>query len=175
MSRRKKWLMVSAAPALFAMMGPTQCQYFGQVTVPAVDTNAPTIGTRMFFFGEEELGLWPLYRETSNPNAVFVIYPFGYDSGGVRRVELVHSISVRCADQTGFSIHLVPVVEEQAGGVGSLVSDGIYLDGGARRFGELTHLCGQVDEIVYNWGISAEDFNGNVTEGPGGVVVYIPG
>lgn len=174
MKRRKTCMTLLAAPALLATMGPTNCQHFAQTTVPASDTTAPIIGTRMFFFGEEELGLWPLYRETSNPDAVWVIYPFGFDGGGIRRVQMGHGISVYCVDQTGISAHFASISETQTGGPGSLVSNGIYLDGGARSFDEWVGFCDQVDEIVYSWSISAEDFHGNVTADAGGQIVFLP-
>lgn len=174
MKLRKPWKATLVVPALLATMGPTNCQHFAQVTVPATDTTAPVIGTRMFFFGEEELGLWPLYRETSDPDAVWAIFPFGFDGGGIRSVRMTHALSVFCVDAPGISVHFVPVHEEQNGGPGSLVSNGIYLDGGARSFGEYTSFCAEVESATYSWAITAEDFAGNVVADSGGEIVFVP-
>jgi hypothetical protein len=165
-----------ALPGLLAMMGATECEYFSTVTVPASDTYAPFTVTRMFFFGEEEIGA-PIYRETDDPDAVFVIYPAAIDGGGVRTIEVRHYLAVYCNDGPGIEFLLAPMRAEQPGGVGQSASNGLFVYGDGITLGDYAGFCddgGGVDEIVYAWTISAEDFAGNRTSNGGGEVVYVP-
>jgi hypothetical protein len=66
---------------------------------------------------------------------------------------------------------------EQPGGVGQSASNGLFVYGDGITLGDYAGFCddgGGVDEIVYAWTISAEDFAGNRTSNGGGEVVYVP-
>ena len=180
---KTRTLALFAIPALASTMGATNCQYFSKVTVPAVDTQKPLFATRFFFDGEEELEFVPIEYETDDLEATFVAYPAIYDSGGARNLTVVQSLQVRCKNSssgvptTGVDIHYVPLFAQQAGSVGSSVSNGIYLSGMAMSFSQHTHYCSGtnvVDEIEYTWAMSGEDFAGNSDSVFGGSVVYIP-
>jgi len=170
-------LAVLAVPALMAVMGPTNCDYFSTVVVPATDTTEPLVGTRFFFFGEEQIELSPIEYETHDPDASFVVYPFVYDTGGARRISVGHGITVHCVDGPGVALDFAPVVEQQAGQVGSAVKNGIYVQSVAMKFGDYVDECGDVDDveaIEYGWAILGRDFAGNETYAPGGHVVFTP-
>lgn len=176
MRPQRRWMTVLALPGLLAMMGATECEYFSTVKVPATDTHPPLLATRMFFFGEEELGA-PIYKETDNPDAVFVIYPAAIDGGGVRELEVAQHLQVYCNNGPGVDFLLAPMRAQQPGGVGQSVSNGLFVYGEGITLGDYADYCGGdagVDEIVYTWAISAEDFAGNQNSGLGGQVIYAP-
>lgn len=162
-------------PGLLAMMGATECEYFTTITVPASDTYAPFTVTRMFFFGEEEIGA-PIYRETDDPDAVFVIYPAAIDGGGVRSIEVPHHLQVYCNEGPGVDFLLAPMRAEQPGGVGQSASNGLFVYGEGITLGDYAGYCDDagVEEVVYTWAITAEDFAGNRVSSLGGQVVYAP-
>jgi hypothetical protein len=176
MRRTRRWMTVLMLPGLLAMMGATECEYFSTVRVPATDTHPPLLATRMFFFGEEELGA-PIFKDTDDPDAVFVIYPAAMDGGGVRRIDVGHHLQVYCNDAPGVDFLLAPMRAEQPGGVGQWVSNGLFVYGAGITLGDYAAYCGGdagVDEIVYTWAITAEDFAGNSSSALGGQVVYAP-
>lgn len=168
--------------ALVPWLGATDCEFFDTVTVPESDANPPILGTRLFIDGAESMAAWEMHETVSDPDAFIVAFPFVYDPGGAKNLNLSEVVEVRCKLVTGepspgFDAHLAPSADSQSGTVGSKVSNGIYLMGHTFQPSEWGKSCEgkttTVDRVVYTWAISGEDFGGNSASMLGGQITYV--
>lgn len=160
----KRFLPLLAAIPLF---GFTNCSYFSTVTVPAQDSAAPIVGSRMWIDGEERIDLW----SSSHPTAggIVVAVPFVYDGGGAKTLTVGQTVEVYCYNpqqhlgQITF-LHYVNRSASQSGGVGSSVSNGLYLTGDVTDLTAFSSQCYagfQLEEVTYSWSATGTDFANN--------------
>lgn len=147
---------------LFALplAGATNCSLFSTVTVPATDTVSPTAGWKVVEGGVETVKSGDSTYTTSNFGQV-VLVPYGVDAGGMKRLEVVYSVvnanPPSCLDSP-VNLSFSPSKDTQSGGVGSSVSNGIYLFKGINIADFLeSSSC----RITFTYRVEAEDFAGN--------------
>lgn len=158
------------------------CEYFDPVTVPATDTNPPTLATRYWVAGVEHLALWPVDETTSNPS--IVVAPAMLDSGGAQRLDVAQDLYIRCHDDDAdpelsqeTHIWFFPRSATQSGSVGSSVSNGLYLVGDVSDLSDYEWYCDSgfdVVEVEYVWSITGRDFHGNVSHLDGNRIRWVP-
>lgn len=177
----RRTLVLSAA--LVPAFGFTSnCNYFQNVTVPASDVYRPVMATHLWIGGVESLQLgWADEVVTDPADAVIVVAPAIWDSGGAHTLNLSEFATVECAnDATGAAslvdIHFVPQATSQSGGPGSVVSNGMYLLGWVNDLSNILP-CGPGSHLVeadYSWVATGTDFFGNAGDPFFGSIVYIP-
>ncbi|WAS90674.1 hypothetical protein [Nannocystis punicea] len=165
--------------ALLVLVAAVGCDYFSDVTVPAVDTTAPTAYASVWrsevyeeiSFGTND----PLSFEVDDPTEYYVLIGAGTDGGGVKKLTINSEYSKSCeawedgdkivSNTSGLS---VPLVKTQTGGVGSTVSNGLW-DGPYVRLSDYAS-CNSgwtLGYVALRWTVIVEDFHGNTaTHGP---------
>jgi hypothetical protein len=137
MRRASLWWLL-----LLPSFGFTNCSgYFTNVTVPTADTTVPVLATRMWIGGVESLSLgWAEEVITDPADAVIVIAPGIWDSGGAKTLQVTEHLAAFCSDGFGIDVAFLPQSTSQSGGPGSVVSNGMYLLG---RINDLStaHTC----------------------------------
>lgn len=92
-------IAASAALALFVLCGGG-CEYFKMITVPAVDTSAPTAGTRYLANDGDDQIRFGYSAEViyGDLGKSYSIFPFGFDDGGVQELTLSRSAVRSCTN-----------------------------------------------------------------------------
>jgi hypothetical protein len=163
------------APLALASAGFTECESFDYVVVPPSDPSPPQI-----FFGlsngdrYERLAQAPVSFEHTDANRQVSAVVSAHDPGGVRRLQVGWSTRRHCSGGDGVGVVISPLVEpeqdSQAGGVGSEVSNGIWL--GHWFWPERMAGCPrgyQLDGVTLEWSAEAENFHGGITRSHGSV------
>ncbi|MBC8073333.1 MAG: hypothetical protein IAG13_33745 [Deltaproteobacteria bacterium] len=177
---RRRWLI----PLVFPLFG-FECEYFDDVVVPASDTQPPMLATRMWIDGDERLVLWPHEQILDAQQAAsLLIAPAVYDSGGAMRLDVQQGVRVYCHDDDADPeegqqtiIDLFPRSENQGGGPGSTVSNGLFLVGDVFDLTTYETYCYSgfdLVEVAYFWEVSGRDFAGNLSQMNGSVLYYRP-
>lgn len=165
------------APLLLLLAtGYTSCEYFTTVVVPASDTGVPTTYDGVWKDGDYVAGALPgqeIEYHLSEGEAVLAIGS-AIDSSGLRRLTMSTSFRKQCCNASGIcSVSQpisVPKTETQPGGVGSSVSNGIWLYASVQL-----PKCNSgftLRSYSFAWWTEAEDFHGNVTVGESQRIVY---
>ncbi|MBL8943726.1 MAG: hypothetical protein JNK45_11280 [Myxococcales bacterium] len=161
------------------------CEYFDSTVVPATDTNPPILATRYWIDGVEHLAIWPVDEVVDTPQeaASIAVFPAAYDVGGVKRLDLQQFVQVGCHDDDAdpelgqvVSVDFFVRSATQAGGVGSTVSNGLFLLGDVTDLAGYESSCGAGFDLVgvtYTWSITAWDFANNAASGGGGTITYV--
>jgi hypothetical protein len=171
------------APAVFlAATGMTNCQYFTNVTIPATDTTPP-----LAFSGVYSLTQGNYVDSTTDSSFVYDVpsdtetylaVGATMDSGGAASVIMSTSSNLHCIDGGGNS-HLVFQngdfqTGQQAGSVGQVVSDGIWVYEPVRFDQFDTCPNGwRLSVATYSWTTISEDFHGNRSTSQG-EMQYVP-
>ena len=163
----------SSAAALLLVLpafGFTDCQYFSTTPVPAVDTTPPLVATRMWIDGVESIRFGTV-EQIFDGDSSFVVAPAVWDSGGVQFMLFSQSVTVQCHDfdtnpQLGqlTTVDFFDRSQTQVGGVGTIVSNGIYFIGDVTELGSFADLCEPGFDLVsirYDWETSGHDFAGH--------------
>jgi hypothetical protein len=160
-----------------------ECEYFDPVVVPAVDSYPPVLATRAWINGEEYLHLGPVEEYVDGAGDI-VIAPGMWDSGGAEILTVEQTLWIYCHDddvdpelgqQT--EIWFYPLQASQSGGVGSTVSNGLFVVGNVTDLSGYDWYCYEgfeLEEVVYEWSIVGRDFAGNQAEMDGGMIIYHP-
>lgn len=164
------------------MLGFTNCSYFAEVTVPAVDTTPPIIGSRVWsnelslsgniYFGE-------VAYQTSEPYGNWILAPWGYDAGGLKELHIrvdkdekccliLPGVGTVCQKKLGTSER---ITHSETGEVGDTVSNGHYDVFGFRLTDYGHPSC---DLIRFGYLVTATDFAGNVSSAAGSVTYINP-
>jgi len=161
-----------AAVLLAAGTGFTSCNQFHTVTVPSADTTAPWI----YNVGYSDLGyeFFQTYRLDSPDDSVIAIGS-AMDDGGVRTLEMRWHASASCCANGVCESHSEPyggtLADQQTGGVGSQVSNGIWVGRNVRP----RDFCGAgwtPSYFHFWWTTTATDFLGNGATKLSGDIVY---
>ena len=160
------------------------CEYFDPVKVPAVDTHPPILATRAWIGGEEQLSPTTIEEVLGPGEGDIVIAPGMWDSGGARSFTLTQTVRVTCHDDDAnpplsqlISMDFFPRVANQAGSVGSTVSNGLYILGDVTDLASYELYCDSgfdLHDVRYSWSMVGRDFAGNQTAMNGGTIVYEP-
>jgi hypothetical protein len=162
----KEWRLGAGVLALATMAG---CEYFSDVTVPAVDNTPPTAYAAVWRSDVYEAisnnpGA-PLVFEVSDPNDYYMLVGAGTDAGGTKKVTIAHEFTRSCIQgglgqfQSGL---MAPMVETQSGSVGQTVSNGVWGGPYVRLSDYMTCNPGwTLTSVAYHWHVTAEDFHGN--------------
>lgn len=161
---------------LLCATGYTSCEYFTTVTVPASDTGAPTTYDGVWQGGDYLAGAIPgqeIEYHLSPGESVLAISS-AIDSGGVKRLTMSSTFRYTCCNGSGICSVTQPVsvpkTETQAGGVGSTVSNGIWLHSSVKLPNCSSGFS--LRNYTFSWWTEAEDFHGNITSGEGQRIVY---
>jgi hypothetical protein len=173
MTRPSLWWLL-----LLPSFGFTNCTgYFTNVTVPSADTTEPVLATRIWIGGVESIHLgWADEVITDPADAVIVIAPGIWDSGGARTLQVNEHLQAFCSNGLGIDILFAPQSTSQSGGPGSVVSNGMYLLGAINDL-DGVHTCPSgthLTEVEYSWSITGTDFFGNAGDPYIGVIRYLP-
>jgi hypothetical protein len=178
-TKNKKWCHGAGMLALTALAG---CEYFYEVTVPAVDDTPPLAYAAVWRSGVYEAFSYnpgaPLVFAVSDPNDYYMLVGAGTDDGGTKKVTINHEYSRSCTQgeigqlQSGF---MAPMVETQSGSVGATVSNGVW-GGPYVRLSDYT-TCNPgwtLASVAYRWHVTAEDFHGNETSHGWATIYWSP-
>lgn len=178
MKTHMRWLLLLTTP----IFGFTDCSYFSEVTVPAVDTSPPYVGSRVWsdelslsgdiFFGE-------VAYQTSDPYRNWMLAPWGYDPGGLKELRIdidtdekcckIHpTYGTLCQKPLG---HYEQRTHSETGEVGDTVSNGHY---GFFSFELTDYGDPSCDLIRLGYLVTATDFAGNVSSTAGSVTYINP-
>jgi hypothetical protein len=97
------------------------------------------------------------------------------DSGGTTKVTMSPSESWVCCDGDICSITetlSIPIVGTQDGGVGSTVSDGVWVGHAVKVPADPCRGRGSLESYRFTWTTTAEDFHGNRTSGSFQAIQY---
>jgi hypothetical protein len=166
-----------AAPLLLLLAtGYTSCESFVTVTVPATDTRSPTTYDGVWKDGEYVEGAIPGqnidYHIT--PGEAVLAIGSAVDPGGLRRLTMSSSFRYTCCSSSNVCSVTqpisVPQTDTQSGGVGSSVSNGIWLYSAV----ELPSCSSGMTlrSYSFSWFTQGEDFHGNITRGSSHRIVY---
>lgn len=174
-------MTISARPLLLAPVllllatGYTDCEYFTDVTVPASDTGAPTTYDGVWVGGEyvDAALAGDSLEYHLAPGQTVLAVSSAIDSGGLRKLKMSTDWGYTCCrgDICSRTQPLsVPKTDEQAGGVGATVSNGLWLYTTVKL-----PTCSSgftLRSYSYSWWTEAEDFHGNRTTGEMQSIVY---
>jgi hypothetical protein len=167
-------LVVIASLALLATTGFTQCNEFHAVTVPYSDTTAPWIYNVGYTTTDGNYQFFTEWRLSSPDDSILAIGS-AIDDGGLRRLSMRWTAAVQCCQNNVCEIHSAPfggVLEDsQAGGVGSVVSNGIWVTKSVKPRDFCVNGWNPT-WMDFTWTTHAEDFAGNVTDRAAGHIVY---
>lgn len=170
---------------LAVALGLPGCDYFSEVTVPGTDTGPPAAIASVFSDGEyiefdyRLGGGGGLAYLTHDADAWLVGIGAAYDVGGVRELSMWRQIRVSCPG-VGLIDDEEIYVKTQTGGVGSTVSNGLWLGEPFNASSEFWRCGGGTPDVVQlKWRVWAEDFHGNVstygTSDTPAVIAWTPG
>lgn len=176
-SMRRKLCTVLVAPVLLAFtMGSTDCDSYSTVTVPAADTTPPVVLDGVY---DQAAASWivlqgggAVYHIT--PGKLVTAVSSGVDSGGTRKVTMAIETGWQCCQGdicSRTSSLASPIVDSQAGAVGSSVSDGVWV---GTIIGQLP-VCNPgyaLTSYRFAWTTTIEDFHGNKVVAPTNQAVY---
>jgi hypothetical protein len=173
---RARHALLLAPILLLLTTGYTDCQYFTKVTVPASDTGAPTTYDAVWKGGEYVEGAIPgqdlEYHIT--PGETVIALSSAIDSGGLKKLTMYSSFRYTCCNSSNICSVTqplsVPKTETQPGGVGSTVSNGIWLYSGVSLPSCSSGFS--LRSYTFGWSTEAEDFHGNITRGESQRIVY---
>jgi hypothetical protein len=165
------------APLLLSVtMGATDCEYYSDVVVPSSDSTPPTAYDGVWRGGE-----YQVIRPSGSTGLIFHIKPgqpviavsSGIDPQGLRKITMSSDVGWLCCDGdicSSTSSLSVPIVETQAGTVGSTVSSGIWT-------GQEVDLPGcnpgyTLESFRYTWTTKAENFHGGKVTSATHQIVY---
>ncbi len=163
MPSRTGFLLLASALLLLAT-GFTACEHFSTVTVPASDTSRPNTWDGVWVDDQyvQLVGPTGSVDFRIRPGQTVLAVASALDSGGTQRLTMRSSFAWTCCrgDICSRTLPLTqPQVEEQAGSVGSSVSNGIWL------YAEVTlPRCTSgftLKSYSYWWSTEAQDFHGN--------------
>lgn len=174
----------------FGLLGATAlvlssgCEFWSEVTVPAADSTPPMGVTRLHEIGGEGLDLFAytsgetVNYVTSDRHRTFVAVAAAWDQQGARRVRMYHGATRTCANgDIGASqqIHMAPLEAQQSGGPGDVVDTGVWT-GRAVSMREADNCPGATELVSYTywWSAQAENFSGQVVDGAGGSITFVP-
>lgn len=174
---RARHALLLAPILLLLTTGYTDCQYFTTVTVSsAPDTVTPTTYDAVWKGGEyvdgATNGMDLTYHIKSGETVIAL--SSAIDSGGLKKLTMYSSFRYTCCNGSGIcSITQpisVPKTETQPGGVGSTVSNGIWLYSGVSLPACPSGFS--LRDYTFGWSTEAEDFHGNISRGEGQRIVY---
>lgn len=166
---RRKLYTALVAPVLLAFtMGSTDCDSYSTVVVPAADTTVPFALDGVY---DQATADWIELQETSVNGVTYHITPgklvtavsSGLDSGGTRKVTMATETGWQCCQGnicSNTSSLAAPIVDGQSGGVGSSVSNGVWV---GTIIGKLP-TCNPGFTLTgyrFAWRTTVEDFHGN--------------
>jgi hypothetical protein len=171
------------APVFLATTGLTNCQYFSNVTVPATDTTPPTAIVSAYDVATgnyDKTGFGqPLSMTVTDPTLTYLAIAAGLDGGGTQSVSISGGISINCTNDNGIGSttfeDLAPQTGTQPGGVGSTVSDGVWMYY-VVRFDQLADCPAsgfRVTSVNFGWSSEVSDYHGN-TSSTFGNMTYRP-
>ena len=171
----RRALLLAPILALFAT-GYTDCQYFTKVTVPSSDIGSPTTYDGVWKNGDYVDGAIPgqeiEYHITPGESVIAV--SSAIDSGGLKKLTMRSSFRYTCCNGSGICSltqpSSVPKTDQQAGGPGSTVSNGLWLYSGVSLPGCSSGFS--LRSYSFSWWTEAEDFFGHVTTGESQAIVY---
>ena len=166
----------------FPMFGFTNCSNFSNVTVPAVDTYAPVVGSRVYAPGGPSGGsihFGPVSYQTEDEGAQWILAPYAYDAGGVRLLSVTSWADKRCCQDANPNICAwitsltQAYIDEEDAAPGDSVSNGrydyfIFRPGGGGPGGTTCNI----DRMGYL--VQAADFAGNTSATTGSVTYTTP-
>jgi VCBS repeat-containing protein len=172
-----------AATLFFCATGYTECEYFTQVPVPAVDNTRPTNAMSVWTGEHEQLTLddsADVHYVMDDPNQTVMAMAAAYDNGGVRSVRMTWGATYKCCKQINgtnvCSVESEPTTghseDAQAGSVGSTVSNGMWLAEGVTP-SSFCPSSEKVDDFYFGWSLYSEDFAGNRTETHRASISYV--
>jgi len=176
MKNYKLWILLFALPAV----GFTNCSDFSDVTVPAVDTSKPIVGSRVYEPGETdgEILFGNVSYETHDPNGQWIFAPFGYDSGGVHMLSVGTYEDRRCCqnwnpDICAWITSLTQTfIDSESANVGDTVSNGRF---DLLRFTPKTSSGGLTCDVHrFGYTFQAMDFAGYLSSGSGSITYTLP-
>jgi len=174
-ARSRLGLLLAPVLVLFAT-GYTNCNYFSKVTVPATDTGKPTTYDGVWVNGDYVEGAIPGQRfdYKITPGQTVLAVSSAIDPGGLRKLTMRSSFQYTCCNGSGICSTTqpssVPQVEEQAGGVGASVSNGIWLGPDVTLPSCSSGFT--LRSYRFSWFTEAEDFHGNRTIGSSQSISY---
>lgn len=156
--------------------GYTDCKYFTKVTVPSSDTNSPTTYDGVWKGGDYVEGAIPGqdFEYHITPGETVLAVSSAIDSGGLKKLTMRSSFRYTCCNSSNIcSITQpisVPQTDEQAGGPGSTVSNGLWLYSGVSLPSCSSGFT--LRSYRFGWSTEAEDFFGHKTFGESQAIVY---
>jgi hypothetical protein len=170
----KLWIVLLALPAV----GFTNCSSFSEVTVPANDTAAPLVGSRVYEPGESDVVRFgSVSYETHDPNGTWYLAPFGFDAGGMHTLSVGTYSDRRCcypnSSVCGWITTLSQTtVDSENANPGDTVSNGRYL---WFNFKPSTSYGSRTCDIHrFGYLIQAVDQAGNISTGTASVTYTAP-
>lgn len=172
------------------------CEFFSNVVVPATDDTDPHA---LIWLLDLEEGVYKDARGqvwvTSDPNEGFITMATALDAGGARRVTMRRKVTgvyghphpywqyfPLAIQSWGTPALYYPITlglreETQSGGVGDVVSDGLwtgdYITPGSYESLLPSSVGGRpLYMLVFTWWAETEDMHGNVSISPPGYLVY---
>jgi hypothetical protein len=175
MKEIKLWIVLLALPAA----GFTNCSYFNDVTVPAVDDADPFIGSRVFEPGQQGVILFGnVSYQTHEHDRQWILAPFGFDTGGVQVLSVGTYSDKKCcypnSSTCAWITSLTQVVGDEEYAIpGDTVSNGRYLSFlfTPRKDGPSGTIC---DIVRFGYVVQASDFAGNTSTATGSVTYTAP-
>lgn len=167
--------LVLAPLLLLLATGYTSCEYFTTVTVPATDAVAPTTYDGVWKNGDYVAGALPgqdLEYHLSPGESVLAIAS-AIDAGGLQRLSMSSTFRYTCCSGSICSTTqpvTVPRTETQPGGIGSSVSNGIWLYSTVQL--PKCQSGFTLSSYSFTWRTEGRDFHGNVTGGQWQRIVY---
>jgi hypothetical protein len=167
---------VLLAPALLLLStGFTECENFTEVTVPASDTSKPNTYDGVWIGGQyvSLAATGNSFQYHIDPGEGVLAISSAIDHSGVKKLEMYSGWRYTCCSGSVCSTSAplsVPQTEEQAGGIGSTVSDGIWLYAPVQ-----VPTCSSgftLSSFGFSWWTVAEDFHGNRSVGRTQSIVY---
>jgi hypothetical protein len=167
------------APLLLAVtMGSTDCEYFGETTVPASDPSPPTSYDGVWR-GGEYVAIGASYASSGityhfTPGQTVIAVSSAIDTEGVRKVTLSGAHSWQCCQGnicSSTSSASTPITDTQSGSVGSTVSNGIWV---GQAISQLP-TCNSgytLKHYRFAWTTYAENFYGGKVTSPVHQIVY---
>jgi hypothetical protein len=160
------------------------CDVWSDVTVPASDGSPPVAaarivglndGTDLISYG----GMTPVSKTTTNPHHGFVAVAAAYDPQGAAKVRMSPEIERLCVNgEIGAfqSVLLAPLSEEQAGGPGDTVENGVWT-GMYVEMGDFLGGCPAgmtVASVDFIWASAAENYFGGTAHHGWARIRYVP-
>ncbi len=164
----------------------TGCEFWEEVTVPAVDTTPPSAVARLLELEGQGIDKFAFHSGqhvsvvTNDPNRSFVAIGAAWDPQGAKRVRIDRGGSYVCTLPGGgvgsaSYITMAPLHATQSGSPGIVVDTGVW--NGALVTTDKDGLCEapyELESYTYWWSVEAENFFGQVVSGGSGSIRYEP-